>query len=127
MSAVPIKSLLIAMAGLATAAHAAPAPTPPAKPGPAELKAAQFHLSVIMSALQSPDIPNTMKGGLFGCLYEHPLGDISARVSKAFAANTQLKSDDPSTAVMVIAKVCGAPIPEPSAAKPAPKANGSGR
>jgi hypothetical protein len=125
MSAVPIKPIFIALAALAGTAQAAP--NQPAQPSAEAVKAAEFHLGLIMSALKSPDIPNAMKGGLFGCLYEHPLSDISARVTKVFAANKQLKADDPNTAILVIAKVCGAPVPEPAAAKPTPKANGAGR
>jgi len=116
--------LIIALAALASAANAAP--TAPAQPSQAVIKAAQFHLSIIMSALKATEIPNEMKAGLFGCLYEHPLGDISARVTKVFAENKQAKSDDPNTALMVIARVCGAVPEAPAAAKPAPpKANGS--
>jgi len=115
---------VITLAALASAANAAPAA--PARPSEAVIKAAQFHLSIIMSALKATEIPNTMKAGLFGCLYEHPLGDISARVTKVFAENKQAKSDDPNTALMVIARVCGAVPEAPAAAKPAPpKANGS--
>jgi len=125
MSVAPIKSLAIGMIALSGAAYSAPAQPP--QPAAADVKAAEFHLSLIMSALKSAEIPNDMKGGLFGCLYEHPLGDISSRVNKAFAANKQLKSDDPNTALIVIAKICGAPVPDPSGAKPAPKANGAGR
>lgn len=113
------------MAVLASAANAAPGQ--PVQPSEAAIKAAQFHLSVIMSALKASEIPNTMKAGLFGCLYEHPLSDISARVTKVFAENKQAKSDDPNTALMVIARVCGAVPEAPAAAKPAPKANGTGR
>lgn len=128
MSAVPIKPLAIVLMALASVAHAAPnPPVRPAQPSEAEVRAAQFHLSLIASALNSTEIPNETKGGLFGCLYEHPLGDISARVTKALAANKQLKSDDPNTALLVIVKICGAPVPEAAGGKPAPKANGAGR
>jgi hypothetical protein len=121
MCAVRIKVALIAAAALASSAASAAPSSQPAQPGPEVVKAAEFHLSIITSALKSPDVPNTMKGGLFGCLYEHPLGDISARVTKAFAANKQLKSDDPNIVLMVIAKICGAVI------EPASKASGAGR
>lgn len=86
----------------------------PAQPSAAEVRAAQRTFDIIVSALQAKNVPNETKVGLFGCVYEHPIGDISARVTKGFAMNPKLNASDPTTNLLMIARICGAAVPKPT-------------
>jgi hypothetical protein len=102
------------------------AATKTAAPSQAQLRDAQQTLSLIVSALNSKDVPEDMKDGLFGCLYENPLGKIADGATKVWAQNAKGdKKLDPKNAtaqLLVVAKVCGAPLPKPEAdGKPAAK------
>lgn len=114
-----LKATLLA-ATLLAAGPAGAAATPD-KPTQAQLRDAQQTLSLIVSALNSKDIPADMKNGLFGCLYEAPLREISAKAADVLAKNKKLDPKNPDARILVIAKVCGASIPAPAAAKAAPK------
>ena len=114
-----VKAILLG-AMLLAAVPAGAAPTPD-KPTQAQLRNAQETLSLIVSALNSKDIPAEMKDGLFGCIYEAPLKEISAKAADVLAKNKKLDPKSPDARILVIAKVCGAPIPVPPAAKAAPK------
>ena len=112
----PILLVAILLAVMPAGAAAAPD-----KPTQAELRNAQETLSLIVSALNSKDIPAEMKDGLFGCIYEAPLKEISAKAADVLAKNKKLDPKSADARILVIAKVCGAPIPVPPAAKVAPK------
>ena len=111
----------ILLAATLLVAVPAGAATTSAKPTQAQLRNAQETLSLIVSALNSKDIPAEMKDGLFGCIYEAPLKEISAKAADVLAKNKKLDPKNPDARLLVIAKVCGAPIPVPPAAKAAPK------
>ena len=113
-----LKPILLAAAVLAAVPAGAAAPDNPTQ---AQLRDAQETLSLIVSALNSKDIPNEMKNGLFGCIYEAPLKEISAKAADVLAKNKKLDPKNPDARLLVIAKVCGAPIPVPPAGKAKPK------
>jgi len=111
----------ILLAATLLAVVPAGAATTPANPTQTQLRNAQETLSLIVSALNSKDIPADMKDGLFGCIYEAPLKEISSKAADVLAKNPKLDAKNASARILVIAKVCGAPIPVPPAAKAAPK------
>ena len=115
--------ILAAAAALASPAGAA---TEPAKPTQAQLVSAQQTLSYIVSAINSKDVPAEMKNGLFGCMYENPLSKIAAARDAILAKNKgKIDANNPTEQLLVIARICGAPLPQPpAAAAPAPKAKG---
>jgi hypothetical protein len=121
--------LLPILAAFALATPAAAADTP-AKPTQAQLQSAQATLSFIVSAINSKDVPTEMKNDLFGCLYENSLSKISAARDEVLAKNKgKIDENNPTQQLIVIAEICGAPVPKPAddkpaAAKPAAKPKG---
>ena len=99
----------IAAAVIATAAVPAIAATP-AKPTAAQLKNAQDTLSLIVSALNSKEVPQETKNGLFGCLYENPLGKIADGSAQVLAHDKKLNPKDPTQRLVVLTHVCDAPM-----------------
>ena len=115
-------SPILALALLAAPAAAA---DKPAKPTQAQLKSAQATLSYIVSAINSKDVPVAMKDGLFGCLYENPLSKIATARDQVLARNKgKIDVSNPTQQLIVIAEICGAPVPTPAAAAPAAKPKG---
>ena len=118
-----MRRIVLSLAALALAAPAVAAETP-TKPTPEQLTAADDTLSLIVSALNSKDVPQEMKNGLFGCLYETPLKKISESATAAMA-KTKTDKADPTRRLLVVAAVCGIEIKPAGgakdAAKPAPK------
>lgn len=107
---------------LATPAIAAD--TSAKKPTQAQLKSAQETLSLLVSAINSKDVPGEMKNGLFGCLYENSLSKISNARDEVLARNKgKIDASNATQQLIVIAEICGAPVPKP-ADKPADKPKG---
>jgi len=125
MSVVPIKRLALVMLAMPALIAAAPASTPP-RPGPpptpAQVKAAEQTLGIIVSALRAPNVPAQVKSTLFGCLYQVPLGAISAAMTDTLGKNPKLNKTDPNILLGVVAGVCGfRPGPGTAPAKPQSK------
>jgi len=102
----------ILLAASLLAAVPAGAATTPAKPARAELSNAQKTLSLIVSALNSNDVPAGLKDGLFGCLYENPLKKISAAAAQVWTDNKKLDPQNATAQLLVVAEVCGLPLPK---------------
>jgi hypothetical protein len=99
----------------------------PAKPTQAQLQGAQATLSYMVSAINSKDVPVETKNGLFGCLYENPLRKIASARDEVLAKNKgKIDLKNPTQQLIVIAEICGAPLPKPAAGA-APKADKKGR
>ena len=131
-----LTALSVAIATAAPAKPATSAPTGVGQPTLAQVEAAKKTLGMIMSALNSKEVPNEFKGGLFGCLYQAPLGKISDSVTKTLAMNKQINGNDPNQYIMVVGRVCGAPLPNApvsgsppagNSPKPVPKSSSGGR
>lgn len=90
-------------------AKKAPAKTAAAAgPSKAEVENASRTLGVLMGAMQSEKVPAPVKQALFGCLYQAPLGAISARVTAVLAQNKEkLNAGDASDRLSAIAVACG--------------------
>lgn len=118
-------TLFVALAVLATPAAAAQKPT---KPTNAELESAQKTLSYIVSALNSKEVPIDMKSGLFGCLYDNSLHKIAAARDEVLAKNKgKIDTSDATQQLVVIAEICGAPVPKPGDTKAGTKSHPTGR
>jgi hypothetical protein len=116
--------ILLPLAAVAMLAAPALAADTPPKPTPAQLRSAQQTLSYIISAINSKDVPSEMKNGLFGCLYENPLRKISTARDAVLEKNKgKIDPANPTQQLVVIAEICGAPLPKPAAGA-APKAKG---
>ena len=111
-----MRTLAIAAAALSVAAIPATA-AEPAKPTPAQLKNAQDTLSLIVSALNSKDVPQETKKGLFGCLYQNSLGKVAAGSAEVLAHDKKIDRKDPTQRLLVVTHVCGAPVPAPAKGK----------
>lgn len=61
------------------------------------------------SAMLSPKVPGPIKNALFGCIYQHSMGEISARMDQTLAANPKAKVDpaNPDQQLGLMAAVCG--------------------
>ncbi|TPG22643.1 hypothetical protein EAH87_02260 [Sphingomonas koreensis] len=105
-----MRMMIIAALALAGASPATAADTKPTK---AQLQSAEQTLSLIVGALNAKGVPQETKNGLFGCLYENSLSKIAAGTAAVIAKNKPLHGADPTVRLMVIAKVCGAPVPVP--------------
>jgi hypothetical protein len=107
-------SILIALGAALALAAPATAKEPP-KPSPTQLKNADETLSLIVRALNSKDVPQELKNGLFGCLYENPLKKIAGGSAEILAHDAKIDRKDATQRLLVIAKVCGmAPPPATS-------------
>lgn len=97
---------LFLLAPLATAVQAQAAPTPPSK---AQMETAALRFKVMYSALAAPKIEAPVKNALFGCIYQHSMSEISAKMDQAIAANPKVKIDktNPDQLLGVMAAVCG--------------------
>lgn len=118
---------LLALAAPAGALAQAKAPalageTPPA-PSDAELQAATDTLSLIVSALNSQEVPADTKAGIMLCLYANPLGKISLGESKALGTNKTIDRTKVAQRLRVLAAICHAP--QPNLTKPAPAKPGN--
>ena len=117
--------LLVAATVLAAApAIAQDKPAAAEQPTQEQIKNASETLSLVVSALNSKEVPQETKNGLFGCLYQNPLGKLGDGLYKALAENKDLDGKDPTIRLLVLAKICGAPLPTEKAeggAKPAAK------
>ena len=111
-------------AAVALASPALAADTPP-KPTQEQLRSAEATLSYMVSAINSKDVPTEMKNGLFGCLYENSLRQISTARDEVLAKNKgKVDTANPTQQLVIIAQICGAPLPEPAAKGTAPKTDG---
>ena len=81
------------------------------KPTTAELQNAQQTLSLLVSALNSKEVPQETKNGLFGCLYQNSLGAIAGDSAAVLQKNKQIDRKNPNARLLVLAKICGAPVP----------------
>jgi len=111
----PAALCLLAMISAPVQAQAAPTP-----PNKAQLEAAALRFKVMYSALAAPKIEAPVKNALFGCIYQHSMSEISAKMDQAIAANPKVKIDksNPEQILGVMAAVCGF---KPQNAAPAAK------
>lgn len=93
-----------------TTAPKVPADTPP-PPSEAELSDATDTLSLIVSALNSKEIPANTKAGIMLCLYANPLGKISLGESKVLSEDKTIDRNNPTQRLRVLAAICHAPQP----------------
>ncbi|MCM8730189.1 hypothetical protein ACFO8O_04290 [Hephaestia sp. GCM10023244] len=124
--------LLLMAAAFVAATPAIAQKKPAAEPAPPtqeQIKEASDTLSLIVSALNSKEVPQETKNGLFGCLYQNPLGKLGDGLAKTLDENKDIDGSNPTIRLMVLAKICGAPLPAASdaPAKPAAPAAPSGR
>src|SRR3546814_15170860 len=80
-------------------------------PSQEDIKNASDTLSLLVSALNSKEVPQETKNGLFGCLYQNPLGQHGDGLFKTLAEKKDLDAADPTIRLMVLTKLCGAPLP----------------
>jgi hypothetical protein len=100
-----------------------------AQPGKAQVDAAMFRMSVMLSAFGSKDVPAGIKDALAGCLYRNSFQKISETMDKAITgAPTKIDQKDPTQVLQVMSLVCGykpaspsKPAPAPAPAKPGQK------
>ena len=120
-----MRMILPFAAAILLAAPAVAADTPAKKPTQAQLKSAQQTLSFIVSAINSKEVPVEMKNGLFGCLSENSLSKISNARDEVLAKNKgKIDASNATQQLIVIAEICGAPVPKPADDKPASKPKG---
>ena len=112
-----VKPLFLSAAAVALVAAPSAALAQAKRPSDADLKAAIQTLNIMVSAMNDKKAPPALRDAMFGCLYEHPLSDISARVTKTLAASPKAKANDPNTRLMATAVVCGLPVQSKPKAK----------
>ena len=125
-AAILLAMLALPGAALAQAKPAGRAPavagdTPPL-PSEAELQAATDTLSLIVSALNSDDIPANTKAGIMLCLYANPLGKISLGEAKVLTGDKTIDRTKAGQRLRVLAAICHAP--QPNLVKPGQKEPG---
>lgn len=107
MTVALVAALAAAPAVQAKGGKAAPAPAPTK----AQLMEAQQTLGLIVSAINSKDVPQQTKNGLFGCLYQNSLHKIAAGAQTVLNQHKEIDRTNPTQRLLVIASVCGAPVP----------------
>ncbi|MGF7153252.1 hypothetical protein [Novosphingobium gossypii] len=127
----------LAIAGTLSApafAAAKAAAKPAAKPAAAAPAAADgpeqhamLYLKVLISGLQSEQVPEPVKSALVGCIYDNSLGKITESMDKVIAENSgKISRDNPSELLSLMAQICGykpaagaaGTAPAPAPAKP---------
>lgn len=104
--------LSIAASTLAAApAIAQDAAVQQAQPTAQQVQTAAQHYAIIAGALQSEDLPDTVKNQLFVCLYSASVRQISENVTQVLAQNEQLSADNPEHVQAAIGAVCGVQAP----------------
>jgi hypothetical protein len=116
-------AMLAGAPALAAAPAKAPAKAPAAAAAtkePADVQDAMLYLKVIISALQSDQVEQPVKGTLVSCLYNNSLAKITENMGKLIALNPgKVSRDNPNSVLSAIAAVCGY---RPADAKTAPAA-----
>ncbi len=90
-----------------------------ATPTKAQLETALLRFKVMYSAMIAKNVPAPIKQALFNCIYQHSMGEISARMEQTLAANPKAKVD-PANAdqqLALMAAICGYKAPPPPPAK----------
>ncbi|WP_180345091.1 hypothetical protein [Sphingomonas japonica] len=106
---------------------ASPAAAQDAAPTKEEAAHASRTLGLIVSALNSKEVPTETKQGIFGCLYERSLSTIAQATKQVLDKNPKVDETDATQQLIVLAGVCGAPMPKPAeAATPAADADDDG-
>ena len=128
LSIITLGAALVASPALAAneapAKSAAPVAAASEK-APADVQDAMLYLKVMISALQSDDIQQPVKGGLVGCLYNNSLGAITTSTNKLIVENPgKVGRDNPNQVLGALVAVCGI---NPDEAAAAPKATPAGR
>lgn len=108
---------ILAATTIAVPAIAQDAPAAPVMPTAAQVQLAAQHYSIIAGALQSDELPDSVKSQLFVCLYSASMQTISENVTEVIAQNPQLSADNPQHVQAAIGAVCGV---QPPAETPAP-------
>ena len=132
LSIITLGAALVASPALA--ANEAPAKSAASEKAPADVQDAMLYLKVMISALQSDDIQQPVKGGLVGCLYNNSLGAITTSTNKLIVENPgKVGRDNPNQVLGALVAVCGinpdeaAGAPKATPAKPSSKAVPAGR
>lgn len=72
----------------------------------AQVQRAAENFQVLMSGLQSDQIPQSIKGVLFGCIYGNSFGQISEGTDKVISER-KLDRKNPTQVLSAMAAVCG--------------------
>lgn len=95
-----------AKAAAKPAAKAAAPAAPAAAASPQQ--DAMLYLKVLISGLQSEQVPEPVKGALVGCIYGNSLGKITESMDKVIAENPgKISRDNPSQLLSLMAQICG--------------------
>ena len=109
-------------AAFAAATFAAPAMAQdgaqdaPPPPSQEEVDNATATVSLIMQALQAEEVDQATKEGLFMCLYFNPLKEVSEKATSLMETVPAEVERNASLRLTAIARVCGAPLPQPEGA-----------
>ncbi|MGB7404679.1 MAG: hypothetical protein WA906_03240 [Pacificimonas sp.] len=71
-------------------------------------------LSVIVSAIQSDEVPERVKNAVFACLYEKPLKEVTSLLYENLE-KVNVDPTDNTKVLVILATMCGAPPPQPDA------------
>lgn len=109
-----LKLLALSLACAAVPAGAASGQT--AKPSKEQAETALLRFKVLYSAMLSPKVAAPIKQALFACIYQHSMGEISARMDQVLAANPKAKVDpsSPDQQLGLMAAICGYKSPKAS-------------
>jgi len=112
-----LKVIALALTCAAVPAGAAFGQT--AKPSKEQADRALLRFKVLYSAMLSDKVAAPMKQALFGCIYQHSIGEISARMDQVLAASPQAKFDpaSPDQQLGLMAATCGYKAPQSPAKK----------
>src|SRR3546814_18995744 len=80
-------------------------------PSQEDIKNASDTLSLLVSALNSKEVPQETKNGLFGCLYQNQLGQLGACLFQPLAQNKEPDPADPTNRLLVLDQTYGPPPP----------------
>jgi hypothetical protein len=74
----------------------------------AEVQNTVEYLKVFVSALQSENVDQPIKGALVGCIYENPFSKIAEGIDKVIADNPgKIDRSKPDQILGVMARICG--------------------
>lgn len=126
LSIITFGAALVASPTLAATKSPAKAAAPAAAAAeqvPAEVRDSMLYLKVLISALQSDEIAQPLKGGLVGCLYNNSLGTITESMNKLIVENPgKVSRSNPNELLGALVAVCGISPEDAAAAAPKPAA-----
>ncbi|MXO64652.1 hypothetical protein [Altericroceibacterium endophyticum] len=76
-------------------------------PDPATAKRGAVIVRSFVMAMNSDELAQTVRGQIYGCMYNNPISKISQAAGKILENNPNLQADNPTHVYVAAARACG--------------------